>query len=90
LPWIKEYSPIELVSREDPPVFLEYPKQTMKPQLGGRESDPTHSAMYGVGLRGRCQELGVECSLVFPGNVEGAEPEFANSQEFLIKHLTDR
>jgi hypothetical protein len=79
-----------LVSREDPPVFLEYPKQTKKPQLGGNESDPTHSAMYGIGLREKCQELGVKCSLVFPGSGEVGDVEFANSQEFLIKHLTDR
>lgn len=90
LPWIREYSPIELVSREDPPVFLEYPKQAKKPQLGGSESDPTHSAMYGIGLREKCQELGVKCSLIFPGSGEVGEVEFANSQEFLIKHLTDR
>jgi hypothetical protein len=71
-------------------VFLEYPKQTTKPELGGKESDPTHSAMYGIRLQEKCQELGVKCSLVFPGSGEVGEPEFANSQEFLIKHLTDR
>ena len=27
LPWIQEYSPIELVTSDDPPLFLEYPRQ---------------------------------------------------------------
>lgn len=48
LPWIKEYSPIELVSKDDPPIYLDYPNQKAPPALGQQEADPTHSAMYGV------------------------------------------
>jgi len=92
LPWIREYSPIELVNAGDPPVFLEYPKQTKPPTLGGKESDPTHSAMYGVGLQQRCREVGVQCELVFPAMEPPKETSgvSANSQEFLIRHLTGR
>src|SRR5262245_1318544 len=50
LPWIKEYSPIELVSKDDPPIFLDYPGQMTPPKVGQEERDPTHSAMYGVKL----------------------------------------
>jgi acetyl esterase/lipase len=84
LPWIREYSPIELVSGDDPPLFLEYPNQKTPPVLGGKEQDPTHSAMYGVQLLKVCKEKGVACQLVYPGN-KGSE--FSNSQEFLIDHL---
>jgi hypothetical protein len=84
LPWIREYSPIELVTKDDPPLFLEYPKQKSQPQYGGSEPDPTHSAMYGIEFRKACLALGVRCDLVFPGSKES---EFANSQEFLIEHL---
>jgi acetyl esterase/lipase len=84
LPWIREYSPIELVSKDDPPIFLEYPKQKTTPTLGGKEPDPTHSAMYGVQLQRAYQAVGLKCDLVFPENTVS---QFANSHEFLIHHL---
>lgn len=84
LPWIGEYSPIELVSKDDPPIFLEYPKQTSTPVIGGKEPDPTHSAIYGIQLRKACQAVGVKCDLVFP---ENKDSPFADSKEFLIHHL---
>lgn len=84
LPWIREYSPIEWVSKDDPPIFLEYPKQAAAPVLGGNEPDPTHSAMYGVQLQKACKSAGVKCDLVFP---ENKDSEFSNSNEFLIYHL---
>lgn len=92
LPWIREYSPIELVNAGDPPVYLEYPKQTKAPTLGGKEADPTHSAMYGVGLQKRCSEVGVDCQLVYPAMERSKESTSlsVNSQEFLIRHLTGR
>ena len=64
LPEIKEYSPYELASSDDPPVYLFYPK---KPSLGKREKDPTHSANYGVKLQEHLQSLEVACELVYPG-----------------------
>ena len=84
LPWIRQYSPIELVSKDDPPIFLEYPNQKSPPQFGGKEPDPTHSAMYGIQLQQACKAAGVPCDLVFPGNKDS---QFANSHEFLIHHL---
>src|SRR5947207_12799816 len=50
MPWIKEYSPIELVSPDDPPIYLDYPNQKTPHAVGQKETDPTHSAMYGVKL----------------------------------------
>ena len=47
LPWIKEYSPIELVSADDPPVYLIY---RSPPALGEEQKDPNHSANYGLKL----------------------------------------
>lgn len=87
LPWIREYSPIELVSKDDPPIFLEYPKQNTKPVLGGKEPDPTHSAIYGIQLQKACQQVRVKCDLTFPGNEDS---QFSNSQEFLINQLKRR
>ncbi|MFM8263534.1 MAG: alpha/beta hydrolase fold domain-containing protein [Pirellula sp.] len=84
LPWIRQYSPIEWVSKDDPPIFLEYPKQQKEPVLGGKEPDPTHSAMYGIQLQAACKAAGSHCELVYPGNKES---EFSDSQAFLIHHL---
>ncbi len=84
LPWIREYSPIELISKDDPPVFLEYPQQKSQPTLGGKEPDPTHSAIYGIQLQKACQAAEVPCDLVYPGSKDS---QFSNSHEFLIHHL---
>ena len=64
LPWIKEYSPIEHVSADDPPVYLIY---SSAPALGQEQKDPTHTANYGVKLQEKCKSLGVLCELVYPG-----------------------
>src|SRR5256714_10131050 len=66
LPWIKEYSPIELVSPDDPPIYLDYPNQKAPPAIGQKEADPTHSAMYGVKLAEKLQSAGVEVILSYP------------------------
>jgi len=64
LPWIAEYSPYALASGDDPPVALFY---GTAPAMGKNQNDPTHSANFGVGLHQRCEELGIECTLVYPG-----------------------
>jgi acetyl esterase/lipase len=64
LPWIKEYSPIEHASADDPPIYLIY---RAAPALGQEQLDPTHTANYGVKLQGKLRSLGVECELVHPG-----------------------
>jgi acetyl esterase/lipase len=84
LPWIKEYSPIELVSSDDPPIMLYYPNQKTPPKVGQKEADPTHSAMYGVKLAEKLQSAGVEAVLSYPGH-ESSKYDSINS--FLIAKL---
>lgn len=64
LKWIKMYSPYELVSRDDPPVYLKY---SDTPALGQPQKDPTHTVNYGVKLQEHCQAIGTECELNYPG-----------------------
>jgi len=64
LPWIKEYSPYELVSRDDPPVALFY---STPPNLGKDEKDPTHTANFGVKLKEHCDRMKAPCELIYPG-----------------------
>ncbi|REK15787.1 MAG: alpha/beta hydrolase [Planctomycetota bacterium] len=84
LPWIKEYSPIELVSSDDPPIYLDYPRQKTPPKVGQKESDPTHSAMYGVQLAKRLDGVGVEAIVSYPGHQDS---KYGSVEEFLIEKL---
>ncbi len=81
LKWIKMYSPYELVSKDDPPVYLFY---TNTPGIGQEQKDPTHTANYGVKLQEHCREIGDECELVYPGALEVKHKSIA---EFLIETL---
>jgi acetyl esterase/lipase len=84
LPWIKEYSPIELVSKDDPPIYLDYPNQKTPPVIGENQPDPTHSAIYGIKLLEKLQEAGVEGVLSYPGH---KDEKYGSIQAFLIAKL---
>jgi acetyl esterase/lipase len=81
LPWIKEYSPYEQVSSDDPPIYMSF---KAPPALGQDQQDPTHTANFGVKLQEHCKEKGVSCELVYPGapDVKHASPEL-----FLLEML---
>lgn len=81
LPWIKEYSPYEHVSADDPPIYLLYPTP---PALGQEQKDPTHTANFGVKLQERLKEVGVPCELVYPGAPEVRHQRIA---DYLIERL---
>lgn len=85
LPWIKEYSPIEHVSADDPPIYLDYPNQKTPPKVGQVEADPTHSAMYGVKLAEKLKEAKVEAIVSYPG---AKDTEYGSISAFLIRKLT--
>lgn len=85
LPWIREYSPIELVSKGDPPLYLEYANQKTPPVLGQKEPDPTHSAIYGIKLAEKCAAAGVECTLAYPAGAP--DSKFGSVAKFLIAKL---
>ena len=84
LPWIKEYSPIELVTSDDPPIYLDYPNQKSPPAMGKEEADPTHSAMYGVKLAEKLQAAGVEAVVSYPGQ---QDEKYGSIAKFLIAKL---
>jgi acetyl esterase/lipase len=81
LPWIAEYSPYALVSKDDPAIFMNYSKP---PALGQIEKDPTHTANFGVKLQEHCLANGVACELSYPG--AAAHPH-ASSLEYLLAKL---
>ena len=83
MPWIKEYSPIEHVSSDDPPIGLFYRGEV--PVVGSSPKDPTHSGVMGLKLAERLEEAGVDTVLVHPGT---ENPKYKNATEFLIAYLS--
>jgi hypothetical protein len=86
LPWIKEYSPIELASHDDPPLYLSYERQKTPAIPGQKQPDPTHSAIYGIKLAERLRPLGVEVIVAYPGN---SDPKYGSKTKFLISKLKE-
>lgn len=83
LPWIKEYSPIEHVTSDDPPIGLFYGGEV--PVVGASPKDPTHSGIMGLKLKERLEAAKVEVVLVHPGLTD---LKYRNSTEYLIAYLT--
>ncbi len=81
LPWIREYSPYELVTPDDPPVALYYDEP---PAMGHDQESPAHSANFGVGLAAKLKQVGVECDLVYPGAPDVRHPRM---HDYLIERL---
>lgn len=81
IPWIKEYSPYELVTSDDPPVYLYY---AALPAMGQEQKDPTHSANFGVGLGEKLKTAGVPFELQYPGATGVKHPTM---QDFVIAKL---
>ncbi len=82
MPWIKEYSPIEHVSKGDPPIAMFYGGEV--PVVGASPKDPTHSGIMGVKLEERLKAAGVDVVLVHPGQ---PHPEYKNYAVYLIDRL---
>jgi acetyl esterase/lipase len=83
LPWIKEYSPIEHVSRDDPPVMMFY-QGNSKPVVGDSPTDPTHSAIMGIQLEERLKAVGIDVVLIHPGRLH---PQYKFTADYLIDRL---
>ena len=82
LKWIKEYSPIEHVSKDDPQIAMFYRGE--KPVVGASPKDPTHSGIMGLKLEERLKSVGVDVVLVHPGR---PHPKYKNSTAYLIGRL---
>ncbi len=71
LPFIQEFSPMEHVTADDPPIYLIY---AAPPAMGQPAKDPTHSANFGVKLKEKLDLAGVDCELVYPGATKVKHP----------------
>ena len=85
LPWIKEYSPIELISRDDPPMILLY-TGNIKVVKGEKQADPTHSPLLGKMLAEKAEPLGVKAIVAYPAE---PHPTYKTPTDSLISLLTE-
>ena len=81
LPWIAEYSPYALVTKDDSPVAMYF---GTAPALGQEQKDPTHTANFGLKLQEHCKEIGVPCELVYHG---APDVKHATVQAYLLDVL---
>ena len=77
-----ECSPITHVSKDDPPVFLNYGKPAPTPVIKG---DGIHHAGFGRLLKEECKKVGIECYL----QVKDHETANLTKDQFIQKILFD-
>jgi acetyl esterase/lipase len=83
LKWIQEYSPIEHVTKDDPPIALFYGGDK-DAKVGDSPKDPTHSPILGLKLEEKLKATGVEVILVYPGR---PSERYKSSTDYLIDRL---
>ena len=86
MPWIKQYSPIELITSDDPPIYLDYPNQKTPPVVGQAGPDPTHSALYGIKFAEAAKDSGIEVVVSYPGH---KDEKYGSVSKFLIEKLSE-
>lgn len=86
LKWIKEYSPIEHVTKDDPPIGLFYGGDK-DAKVGDSPKDPTHSPILGIKLEEKLKATGVDAILVYPGRPSN---KYKSSADYLIDRLMQK
>ena len=86
LEWIKEYSPIEHVTKDAPPIGLFYGGDK-DAKVGDSPKDPTHSPILGIKLEEKLKATGVEVILVYPGR---PSEKYKSSADYLIDRLLQK
>lgn len=81
--WMKEYSPINHVSKDDPPIGLYY-GGVKGAKKGESHPDPTHSPMLGLLLIERLKTANVPYAIQYNGQPNEKLPSAA---AYLIEHL---
>ena len=79
-------SPIEHVTKDDPPIGLFYGGDK-DAKVGDSPKDPTHSAILGIKLEEKLKATGVEVILVYPGR---PSEKYKSSADYLIDRLLQK
>ena len=70
----QEVSPIHHLTRDDPPVFLQYTQLNEKLAPDASPVKAVHHPVFGLKLQQAMAPLKIECGLQFPGQPEKANP----------------
>ncbi len=83
-------SPVTHLTRDDPPVLLLYfePAEPLPPDA--KPGDGIHHPRFGLFLKERMDELGIECRVRYPGDCGGPIDLAAAMTEFFRRHLLKR
>lgn len=79
----KEFSAYNHVSEDDPPLFMRYGSDMTLPSKDAGHG--IHHPVYGVKMKEKCDEMGVECHLVISKYSESAQ--YKNATEFVLSKL---
>lgn len=83
---LREFSPINHVTRDDPPVFLSYPRRDPLPAANAGSA--IHHAIFGLKLKEKADATGAVCVLRIED--QEAAPLTPAPLAFLLDHLTAR
>lgn len=77
-----EFSPINHISADDPPLFMSYGGDMTLPSKNAGHG--IHHPIYGVKMKEKCDSVGQECELVIPKH---SISKYANATAFLMEKL---
>jgi acetyl esterase/lipase len=83
LPYIKQYSPDWLMTKETPPIYFANGLALPGPAPAKSEY-LTHCPLWGIGFQKLAQEKGVECYLQYPGH---PAEKYHGMADFLLQQL---
>jgi len=81
----KEFSPYNHMSGDDPPLFMFFGNDMTLPSKDSGHG--IHHPVYGVKMKEKADQLGVECHLQIQGV---SEAKYANTEQFLLDLLLKR
>lgn len=84
LPYIQKYSADILMTKDTPPIYLNFGQPLPKPDEHPTIGQLVHSPLWGVGFQKLAQERGVTCYLEFPGH---PCEKYKNADLFLFTEL---
>jgi len=85
---IRELSPISHLSKDDPPIYMEYSMaldSTIPEDVTQRKPWALHHVIFGYTLHARMRALDIESDL----NCPGKESKYRSIPEFFIAKFTD-
>jgi acetyl esterase/lipase len=82
---LREFSAMNHVSADDPPVLISHPR--VDPLPAASAGSAIHHAIFGAKLKEKCDAAGVSCVLLIQ---EKADPAVPAPEAFLLEHLNQK